>query len=404
MKWTGDRPATPPIDAAETGERKRLRVLRLCSVFEAPAGGALDARYDPVGGMQSHTGRLTRELDRRGVVQDVVTAWRPGAARRVVFGDHGTVYRLGMPLAWFRQGYALPAARHVRRLASSVDVVHAHLGEDLAVLPLAALAAGGARPLVVTVHCSLRRTLAVTGVRSAGLHLVGGWLEAWGGRRADALIVLTARLATAVVAGGVPLERVHVIPSGVDPGPERPPPLDPVPGAGRPRLLFVGRLVDQKGPDGLLEALARLASGASLVMVGDGPLRPRLQRQAVRLGIADRVHFTGFVPHELVEAHFCHADLLVLPSRYEELGSVLLEAMQAGLPVVATAVGGIPEVVVDGVTGRLLPPGDPAALASAVDGVLGDQAGAGRMGLAARERAAAYHWGRLAAQVHAVYE
>jgi 2-deoxystreptamine N-acetyl-D-glucosaminyltransferase/2-deoxystreptamine glucosyltransferase len=106
----------------------------------------------------------------------------------------------------------------------------------------------------------------------------------------------------------------------------------------------------------------------------------------------------------VVRAHFAHADVLAVPSRYEELGSVLVEAMHAGLPAVAAAVGGISEVVADGVTGRLVPPGDSRALAAALDAVLGDPGTARRMATAAQARAAAYHWDALAARVHAVYD
>src|SRR5919199_3719748 len=199
-----------------------MRVLRICSVFDPPPGASLDPRFDPVGGMQSHTGRLTRALGRRGVAQQVVTAWRPDAPRRARLGDLATVHRLGVPLGHIRQGYALPAAVVVRRLARSVDVVHAHLGEDLALVPLAVLAAGRHTPMVITVHCSLAHTLTVTGLHARLLRLAGAPLERWGARRADALIVLTARLREASVAAGVPAERVHVIPSGVEVTPASP--------------------------------------------------------------------------------------------------------------------------------------------------------------------------------------
>jgi 2-deoxystreptamine N-acetyl-D-glucosaminyltransferase/2-deoxystreptamine glucosyltransferase len=197
---------------------------------------------------------------------------------------------------------------------------------------------------------------------------------------------------------------VHVIPSGVDARRFAPPGTDPVPDLPRPRILYVGRLATQKGVRTLLEAVPLLrCRQARLLLVGDGPLRAKLERQAARLGLAGRVCVTGFVPHAQVAAYLHHADLLVLPSVYEELGSVLVEAMQAGLPVVASAVGGIPEVVADGVTGRLVPPGDPAPLAAAIDEVLGDPGLAHRLGEAARARAPAYHWERLAEQVLDVY-
>jgi glycosyltransferase involved in cell wall biosynthesis len=104
-----------------------------------------------------------------------------------------------------------------------------------------------------------------------------------------------------------------------------------------------------------------------------------------------------------VPAVLASADLLVLPSFYEELGTVLVEAMQAGVPVVASNVGGIPEAVEDGVTGLLVPPGDPVSLAAAIDAVLGDRALARRLGANARLRAPAYDLDHVGAQVHDLY-
>jgi len=108
-----------------------LRVLRLCSVFMAPSGAGLaDPRFDPVGGMQTHTGELTRALDRRGVRQLVVTSRLPGAPRSARIGQHADVVRLGLPVPHSRQLYAWPAAGMVACVSGRVDLVHAHLGED----------------------------------------------------------------------------------------------------------------------------------------------------------------------------------------------------------------------------------------------------------------------------------
>ena len=378
------------------------RVLRLCSVFEPPAAALTGAaaRYDPVGGMQSHTGQLTRALDGCGVAQTVVTAWRPGAARSELLGGRSRVLRLGGPIRHLRQLYAPAAALAVPGLAAGTDLVHVHLGEDLAVVPLGLLAGRRRRPVVLTVHCSLRHTLQAGGGRGLALSTVGAALESVGERQADAVIVLTRRLADRLLAEGVDPGRVHVIPSGVDLRRFARPLPDPAPALPRPRVLFVGRLAAQKGVTTLLEAVPLLRSPAAVVLVGDGPLRPALERQAARLG-PGRVRFQGFVPHAEVPAWLAAADVLVLPSVYEELGSVLLEAMAAGLPVVASAVGGIPDAL--GPAGRLVPAGDPAALAAAVDQVLDDPALAAELAAAARRRAAAFSWDTLAEQVLEVY-
>lgn len=132
-------------------------------------------------------------------------------------------------------------------------------------------------------------------------------------------------------------------------------------------VMGVGRLAHEKGFDVLVEAMADLP-GRRLVLVGDGPERARLEALAGRLGVADRVRFAGWVS-EPWAVRF-RPEIVVVPSRFEALSLVALEAMRAGIPVVATRVGGIPEVVVDQVTGVLADPEQPAALAKAIDGLL----------------------------------
>lgn len=130
--------------------------------------------------------------------------------------------------------------------------------------------------------------------------------------------------------------------------------------------------------------IAAVESSARLVMVGDGPLRPTLEARARDLGLNGAVRFLGAVPR--AASFLPHFDVFVLSSVWEGMSNSLLEAMAAGRPVVATRVGGNPEVVVDGETGLLVPPRDPRALADAVLRLLGDPALAGRLGEAARRR------------------
>ena len=394
-----------PSVAARVDEGIPLRVLRLCSVFEPTSGQLVAARFDPVGGMQTHTGELTRALDGRGVRQLVVTTRPPGAPRRERFGAHGGVVRLGLPVPLLRQGYAWPAAGVLVRAVSGVDLLHAHLGEDLAVVPLALAAARWGRcPVVLTVHTSVRHTVAVTGPRSAVLKSWGGWWEQVGERRADAVIALTPRLAGLVTGAGVPAQRVHVIPSGVPDGlfdgPSAPEPLVGLPP--RPRAVFLGRLHVQKGVDVLVRAVAMLP-GVQLMLAGDGPERAALRRLVASLGIGDRVRFLGFVPRTQVPGLLAAADVLVLPSRYEELGTAVIEGMRAGVPVVAADTGGVSATVTDGVTGLLVPPGQPTALAAALRRVLTDDGLARRLADAARRRSRDYSWEVLADRVLGVY-
>lgn len=386
-----------------------MRILRLCSVFQAPEEciRGRGIRFDPVGGMQVHTGELTRALDDRGHRQVIVTTRPPGAPARERLGDRTAVVRLGLPVPWFRQCYSVPASHAVMRLAAGADLLHAHLGEDLAVVPIALAAARRhSLPLVLTVHTSVGHTLTVSDLRSFVLKTIGGLAERAGIRTADAVITLTQRLASILTTSGVPTEQVHVIPSGVSPSvfDAEPSLADPLPTVPRPRILFVGRLHRQKAVDVLLRAFSVMRhADAHLIVAGDGPERPRLERLVRHLGVSDRVHLLGFVSHARVPGLMRATDVVALPSRYEELGTTLVEAMYARAPVVATATGGIPELISHGEHGLLVPPEDPVALAAALDELLSDPAAARQLAKQAHARATDLRWDRLVDDVLAVY-
>ena len=379
-----------------------LRVLRLCSVFEPRDLTPAWVAYDPIGGMQNHVAELTRCLDRLGVGQLVVTSRLAGPADTVRFGAHGQVIRAGLRVPVLRQGWAPLAVRHVLG-AGRVDLVHVHCGEDVAVLPLARLAAlRHGCPVVATVHLSVRHALRPATPRGVVLRAAGGAAERWLLPGMAAVIALTPSAARLLRGDGIPAGRVHVIPPGYDPALFAAAAADPFPGLPRPRVAYLGRLAPQKDVGTLLEAFARLPADAQLLVVGDGPDRPALARRAQRFG--SRVHFTGFVPHVAVPAVLRHVDMLVLPSLYEDLSSALIEAMAAGLPVVATRVGGTADLVHDGVNGLLVAPRDPAALAAAISRVLADPAAAAALAAAARRTAGAYAWPDLARKVLQVYQ
>jgi glycosyltransferase involved in cell wall biosynthesis len=150
-------------------------------------------------------------------------------------------------------------------------------------------------------------------------------------------------------------------------------------------LVAVARLEPQKGLDVALRALAALPPEAVLVVLGEGPQRAELEVLAAQLGVTERVRFPGRVGD--VAALLRAAELLVHPARWEGFGLALLEAMLCGKPIVASRVSSIPELVADGETGILVPPDDPAALATAVGILLEDRTQATAMGEAGLVRA-----------------
>jgi len=160
---------------------------------------------------------------------------------------------------------------------------------------------------------------------------------------------------------------------------------------GAPVLVGAGRLVADKGFDIALRALALVRAehpGVVLRLAGDGPARPDLEALADELGVADAVELLGWVAPDRLPEVLAGASVVVLPSRWDEaFGLVALQAMQVGRPVVAAAVGGLPEVVDDGHTGLLVPKEDPEGLATAVLSLLDDPGAARRLGVAGRQRA-----------------
>jgi len=173
----------------------------------------------------------------------------------------------------------------------------------------------------------------------------------------------------------VPKARVEVLGGAVDRAIFRP---AAAPGPSN-RIAFVGRLVTEKGIWTLMDALSRLRVPAELDIVGEGPLLPAL-RDAVERAMPTRVNLLGYLPPERIREILVRSGLLVAPSIWQEpLGLVVLEAMACGVPVVASSVGGIPEIVQHNANGLLVEPGDPDALARAMNLVLGDPSLRGRL-------------------------
>jgi glycosyltransferase involved in cell wall biosynthesis len=210
---------------------------------------------------------------------------------------------------------------------------------------------------------------------------LGGFYNLAHFRHCDHLVGNTRGLVAWMRAQGWPEGRTHYLPNFVADQ------AGAAPAAAfsgrRPLLLGLGRLHEEKGFDVLLRALPAL-SGATLVLAGDGPERAALARLAASLGVADRVVFAGW--RRDVGALLAAADALVLPSRVEPLGNVIIEAWSAGCPVAAAAVDGPCELIEDGVDGVLAPREDVAALGAAIAGLLADPARARAIAAAGRRR------------------
>jgi len=209
-------------------------------------------------------------------------------------------------------------------------------------------------------------------------------------------------------AMGMPEDRATVIPCGVDTDVFRPvhaPPAD------HPQLLVIGRLVERKGVGNVIESLTDLpgvelmvAGGPAPEFLDTDPDIERLRRLAEHLGVSDRVRFLGSVSRPEVPAVMAAADVVVAVPWYEPFGIVPLEAMACGRPVVGSAVGGLLDTVVPGVTGELVPPRRPDLLAPVLRDLLADHESRAEYGRAGRARAVTtYQWKQVAAATEDVY-
>lgn len=344
------------------------------------------------GGAQEHVLGLARGLDRERWEVTVAVGTSDGDpgpllhpledACRVVRLRHLTreLSPRHDPLAVAELGRAVDRVRP--------DVVHTHSSKAGVVGRLAA--ASRRVPVVHNVHGWSFRDVQPLPVRAAAR-----LLERRLARVTDAILVVSeadldsarrhrirSRTCTAVVRSGVDLDRF------------RPDPRRGSRPHGRPVIGAVGRLSPLKDPLTAVRAVAgvvRHHPDVVLRWVGDGPLRSEVLAEVHRLGLDDHVELLG--RRDDVPDLLCDFDLLLLSSTSEGLPRSVVEAMAAGVPVVATAVGGVPEVVVDGVTGLTVPPRDPAALADAVRRTLDDPAAAARRARRGLDRVAAFSIG-----------
>jgi glycosyltransferase involved in cell wall biosynthesis len=288
----------------------------------------------------------------------------------------------------------LGAVRRLRALlGEGFDVLHLHTGHAHA-LGLLAVAGRRPRPGVVV---SRRVDFPPRGPLRALKY----------GRRVDRFVAVSDAVRGVLLEAGVPPERVVTVHSGIDPArfavaadPEGLRGELAIP-ANAKLVGFVGALVPHKSPGDLLEALARLPGGVHAVLAGAGGLEGALRRRAGEDDLRGRVHFLGH--REDVPRILRSIDAFCLPSHLEGLGTSVLDALAAGAPVVAAAGGGIPEMVEQGVSGLLVPPGRPETLAEALDRVLADPDLADSLRRGGRRRVEAFTAGRMVEATLAVY-
>ncbi|WP_231998895.1 glycosyltransferase family 4 protein [Nocardioides baekrokdamisoli] len=362
--------------------------------------------YHPhVGGVESVAAHLARGLAERGHQPLVVTnrAPRDLPATEVVDGIEVVRIPFRTPHRSVRgmTSWALLSRAHRREftaLAREVDLIHVHcVSSNADYARIGARAAGV--PLVVTTHGEL--TGDATGLyqrdRRAG--------RSWRRLAADAdLVTAPSRdtLRRARAFQGADFEDVRVIPNGVD--------LDLFSGprivAAEPYVLMVGRLVPNKGFGDVIERWDRLSADLPhrLLIAGEGPDRARLEALRLASGAADRIALVGDAEPVRIAGLMRSASAVVVPSHAEAFGLVALEAMAAGTPVVAAAVGGLPDLIINGVTGSLAAADDPDALVAAVRDLLHDEVGAARRAAAAAVVAAGYGWDTAVESYLAAYE
>ncbi len=321
---------------------------------------------------------LLTALERQGLAAPVVACFRDSLMART-YRDHGLSV---VTLPWAFQF----DVRAVFRLASllrarGARIVHTHDHKSHVVGRLAARIAGAR--VVSTLHGLMADALEMPPYKRV---LYGAMVRA-----TDRLTDHWIAVSRSLQAWLGPRRHVTWIPNGIDHSAVAADPDESLPRERGPVVLCVGRLSREKGQDLLLRALPTVASEVPDVVVwlaGEGPTRSELGRMCERLGLEDRVRFLGFRLH--VGSLLHRAAVLALPSRGEGLPIAALEAMAAGVPVVATEVGGVPELISRPEVGVLVPPHDPAALARGLLDILTDSRRAREVARAASAHVAAH--------------
>ena len=371
--------------------------------------------YPPdFGGIESYVYNISIRMARKGHRVVVLTSEHPRCSQvEVVEGVE--VRRLRVAKKFF--GFPLMPSLPTQIASEDFDVVHGHINAPL-VVDLAALASRASHtPLVVTYHADLLPEEVAEGSIALAKALSAVYdtsIKRWVLRQARAIIATTPLYASTSPYLRKFLRKVRIAPVGVDVEHFKPMREEGLrEDLGIPKdlrvVLFVGRMVAYKALDILLAAFAKLAKAVNdvaLVLVGEGPRKSWASALAIELSVKNRVFVVGNVPLETLPKVYAMSELVVVPSRSraEAFSVTALEAMACGKPVVATRVGGVPYVVVDGVTGVLVPPKNAEALCEAMLSLLSNEDEARRLGEAGRRRAVElFSWDRVVNLIEDVY-
>jgi glycosyltransferase involved in cell wall biosynthesis len=293
------------------------------------------------------------------------------------------------------------AVRHYLRSRGPFDIIHGHSSKGGAYARLASLGLPGRR--IYTPHAFIT---AHPDMSRAG-RVVYGMMERILARAAHAIICVSEDEKAHAAGLGLPVDRLFTVPNGADPPATAPDKASVRTALGLPPgafiVGFVGRFVSQKDPGNLLRAFARLSSArpdARLALVGAGPLEGEMRSMARALGIDTHIDWLGVRNGPWSMGAF---DVFALPSRYEGLPYVLLEAIGQGLPIVTTAIGGASELIRQGKNGYIVPVGDPTAFGSALAGLASSGRLCRQMGAASRARAALFTKDRMVKDIESVY-
>jgi len=374
--------------------------------------GGVDA-----GGQNVHVAALAHGLADLGA--DVTVHTRrddPALDRTVTFGDRVTVDHVSAgpaepipkdELLQYMPAFADDLEQRWRH--DPPDVVHAHFW--MSGLAAAAAADRLGIPIALTYHAlgADKRHHQGAADTSPDERIE---VERWLAGHVDRVIATTAEECRTLVEQGVSARRITVVPCGVDldrfdpDGDRRPPSQD-----GRKRVVCVSRLVPRKGLGDVVRAVADLddvellvAGGPPAAMLSDHPYAAELLDIIERSRAADRIQLLGAVDHGSIPALMRSADVVCCTPWYEPFGLVAVEAMACGVPVVATAVGGLAETVVDGETGILVPPRRPSSIRAAIAAITSRRARASAMSQASLQRARLYGWDEIAQRTWRVAE